>query len=180
MATLKSRAEQVRETEERSAVRNKKSSHSSSHKTGKPCAYTPNQYMAVAPYNLHRKPFLQNLTSLQFSGGVRGSVVCWGNMPQAGRKRVQVPMRSLDFFNWPNPSSRTMSLWSTKPLTEMSTRNILGGRGRPARRADNLTAICEPIVYKMWEPQHLTTLWVCSACYRDSLTFFFTIFGTLN
>jgi hypothetical protein len=30
----------------------------------------------------------------------------------------------------------------------MSTRNILRGEGRPARKADNLTAICEPIVYK--------------------------------
>jgi hypothetical protein len=47
-------------------------------------------------------------------------------MLQVGRSRVQVPMRSLDFFNWPNPSSRTMALWSSQPLTEMSTRNILG------------------------------------------------------
>jgi hypothetical protein len=39
-----------------------------------------------------------------------------------------------------------MALWSTQPLTEMSTRNIPGGEGRPARKADNLTAICEPIV----------------------------------
>jgi hypothetical protein len=30
----------------------------------------------------------------------------------------------------------------------MSTRNIPGGEGWPARKADNLTAICEPIVYK--------------------------------
>jgi hypothetical protein len=30
----------------------------------------------------------------------------------------------------------------------MSIRNIPGGEGRPARKADNLTAICEPIVYK--------------------------------
>jgi hypothetical protein len=30
------------------------------------------------------------------------------------------------FFNWPNPSSRTMALGSTQPLTEISTRNILG------------------------------------------------------
>jgi hypothetical protein len=28
----------------------------------------------------------------------------------------------------------------------MSTRNLPGGKGRPARKADNLTAICEPIV----------------------------------
>jgi hypothetical protein len=27
------------------------------------------------------------------------------------------------FFNWPNPSSRTMALGSTQPLTEMSTGN---------------------------------------------------------
>jgi hypothetical protein len=33
---------------------------------------------------------------------------------------------------------------STQTLTEMSTRNILGGKGRPARKADNLTAIYEP------------------------------------
>jgi hypothetical protein len=30
--------------------------------------------------------------------------------------------------------------------TEMSTRNLPGGKGRPARKAHNLTAICEPIV----------------------------------
>jgi hypothetical protein len=43
-----------------------------------------------------------------------------------------------------------MALGSTQPLTEMSTRNLPGGGGggkwRPARKADNLTAICEPIV----------------------------------
>jgi hypothetical protein len=43
-------------------------------------------------------------------------------------------------------SRRTMALGSTQPLTEMSTRNIPGGKGRPARGADNLTTICEPIV----------------------------------
>jgi hypothetical protein len=36
-----------------------------------------------------------------------------------------------------------MALGSTQPLTEMSTRNIPGGKGRPAHKADNLTAICE-------------------------------------
>jgi hypothetical protein len=47
-------------------------------------------------------------------------------MLQAGRSRAQVPMRSLDFFNWPNPSNCTLALGSTQPLTEISTRNILG------------------------------------------------------
>jgi hypothetical protein len=67
-------------------------------------------------------------------------------MLQAGRLRVQFPMRSLDFFNLPNPSSRTMALGSTQSVTEMSTRNLPLGKGRPAHKADNLTTICEPIV----------------------------------
>jgi hypothetical protein len=40
-----------------------------------------------------------------------------------------------------------VALWpwgSTQPLTVMSTRNLPGGKKRPARRADNLAAICEP------------------------------------
>jgi hypothetical protein len=75
---------------------------------------------------------------------------------------------------WPNPSSRTMVLGSTQPLTEMSTRNLPGGKGRPARKADNLTAVCEPIVWIMWDPQGLTTLWASTACYRDSFLFLAT------
>jgi hypothetical protein len=49
-------------------------------------------------------------------------------------------------FNWPNPSSHTMALGSTQPITEMDTRNLPEGKGRPAHGAENLTAICEPIV----------------------------------
>jgi hypothetical protein len=52
----------------------------------------------------------------------------------------------VDVFNLPNPSSLTMALGSSRPLTEMSTRNIPGGKGWLARKADILTAICEPIV----------------------------------
>jgi hypothetical protein len=63
---------------------------------------------------------------------------------QTGRSLDRIP-NEVDFFNLPNPSSRTMVLGSTQPLTEMSTRNIPGDEGRPARKAD-LTAIYEPIV----------------------------------
>jgi hypothetical protein len=45
-----------------------------------------------------------------------------------------------------NPSSHTMALESTQPLTEISTRNLPGGKKRPARGADNLAAVCEPNV----------------------------------
>jgi hypothetical protein len=39
-----------------------------------------------------------------------------------------------------------MALGPTKPLTEMSTRKNPGGKERSVCKADNLTAICEPIV----------------------------------
>jgi hypothetical protein len=96
---------------------------------------------------------------------VYGKWACGSSMLQAGRSRVPFPIRSLHFFNWPNPSSRTVALRST--LTEMSTRNLPGGNGRSTREAD-LSAICEPIVYKVWELRRLTTLWASTACYRDS------------
>jgi hypothetical protein len=41
---------------------------------------------------------------------------------------------------------------SKQPLREMSTSNLSWDKGRPARKADNLIAICESIVQKMWEP----------------------------
>jgi hypothetical protein len=55
------------------------------------------------------------------------------------------------------------ALVSTQPVTEMSTRNLPKVKGRPAPKADNLTAICEP--------RRLTTLWSSTACYRDGFTF---------
>jgi hypothetical protein len=85
--------------------------------------------------------------------GARGSVVSWGTMLRAGISRVRFPMRSFG---------------STQ---EMSMRNLPGGNGRPTRKADNFTAICEPIVQKMWEPRRLITLWASTACYRDDFTF---------
>jgi hypothetical protein len=63
-----------------------------------------------------------------------------------------------------------MALGSTHPLTDISTRNLPGSKGLSVRKADNLTAICEPIVYKMWEPRRLTTLWAFTAYYRDTFT----------
>jgi hypothetical protein len=68
-----------------------------------------------------------------------------------------------------------MALGSTQPLTEMSTRNLPGGKGLPASKAGNLTAICEPSVQKMWEPRRLTTLWASRVRYRDSFTFYYLL-----
>jgi hypothetical protein len=53
-------------------------------------------------------------------------------------------MRSLDFLNVPNPSGRTMALeGSTQRPTEMSTRNLHGGKAQPVHKADNFTAMCD-------------------------------------
>jgi hypothetical protein len=57
-----------------------------------------------------------------------------------------IPNENIEFFCWSNPSSRTVTLGSTQPLTEMSTTNLRGGKGRPARKDDHRTAICEPII----------------------------------
>jgi hypothetical protein len=46
----------------------------------------------------------------------------------------------IGFSSWPNPSSRIMGLGSTQPLTEISTRNLPGGKGGPAPKVDNPTA----------------------------------------
>jgi hypothetical protein len=60
---------------------------------------------------------------------------------------VSFPNEVTGFFNWPNLSSRTMALESTQLLTEMSIRNLPGGKGwQPKRKADNFTTICEPTV----------------------------------
>jgi hypothetical protein len=101
--------------------------------------------------------------------GVRGSVVRWGTTLQAGRSRDRIP-DEVDFFNLPNPSSRSTALRSTQPLTEMSTRNIPGGEGRPALKAGNLTAICEPIVYKNVGASTSHSPMGLTASYRDAFT----------
>jgi hypothetical protein len=110
-----------------------------------------------------RQTHYYTVYSCKIWDGARGSVFGWGTMLQAGRSPVRVP-DEVDFFNLPNPSSRTMALESTQTLTEMSTRNLPGVTKRPARRADNLTAACEPNACKLWEPQPLTTLRGTTAC----------------
>jgi hypothetical protein len=61
-----------------------------------------------------------------------------------------------------------MTLVWSQPLTEMSTRNLPGGKDWLVHKADNLTAICEQTAYKICKPRHLTTQWACAACYKNS------------
>jgi hypothetical protein len=56
-----------------------------------------------------------------------------------------IPGKFIGVFNWPNLCSRTMILGSTWCVTEISNKNLPGGKGRSARKAD-VTVIFEPII----------------------------------
>jgi hypothetical protein len=60
---------------------------------------------------------------------------------QTERLRVRFQIRALDFsIDLILPASN-MTLGSTQPLKEMSTRNLPSGKRRSVSKADNLTAI---------------------------------------
>jgi hypothetical protein len=46
-------------------------------------------------------------------------------------------------------------------------------KGWLASKANYLTAICDPTVYRMWKSRHQTTLSVSMTCHRDN--FFFSV-----
>jgi hypothetical protein len=78
------------------------------------------------------------------------------------RSPIQVP-DEVDLFNLPNASNRIITLRSSQPLTEMSIRNLPGGKKRPACKADELVAVCEPNVWKCGT-LNLPTLKASTAC----------------
>jgi hypothetical protein len=79
-------------------------------------------------------------------------------MLKTGRSLVRFLFEVIGIFNRRNPSDRTVALVPTQPLTEISTRNLLG--------TDNLAATCKPILEKVWELRRFTTLWPSMDCYR--------------
>jgi hypothetical protein len=74
--------------------------------------------------------------------GALCSVIGWGTKLQAGKAM----MNSLGFFNLPNPSSRTEAQGSIQLISGFNSRNLRRVKGRPARKAGNLSAICQPVV----------------------------------
>jgi hypothetical protein len=82
-------------------------------------------------------------------------------MLRPGRSRVRFPIGSLNFSSDVILTAAHWPWGSTQTLREISTRNLTEDKGRPARKA-----VCEPIVYKIWEPRRLTSLWTSTSCHR--------------
>jgi hypothetical protein len=74
------------------------------------------------------RQLLEHISPSSLQRGAWSSVVGWGTILQAGRSRIRIPMRSLEFFSWLNPSSHTVALKLTQPLKEISTGFFLGLR----------------------------------------------------
>jgi hypothetical protein len=61
---------------------------------------------------------------------------------------ILFPIRSMDIFNLPTHSSRTMALGSTPSLTQENTRNLLECKERPERKRDEVAGVGENIAMR--------------------------------
>jgi hypothetical protein len=79
------------------------------------------------PPNTRQEPFPFSQTSSLWSSE-RCSCAC---EHYATNRKIagSIPEEVIALFNWPNPSSRTMTLGLTQALTEMSTRDLPGVKG---------------------------------------------------
>jgi hypothetical protein len=84
-----------------------------------------------------------------------------------------MPGDVIGVFNRTNPSSRTVALWSTLPLTGMSTRNLSSDKGLPAREPDTVSRLAGM-------PRRLTTLWASKGYYKGRFFFLFIISPNLS
>jgi hypothetical protein len=93
-----------------------------------------------------------------------GRTVTW-------RSRVQFQIKWLNLFSLHNPYSRNVVLGWTRSSREMSVENFPGNKLPKVLIAHKLTPISQPIVYKIWHPQCLTTLSGATTCHNDGLSF---------
>jgi hypothetical protein len=93
-------------------------------------------------------------------------------MLQAGSSPVRVP-DEVDLFNLPNPSSRSMALGSTRPLTEMSTRNLSGGKSGRRLELTSLPQSVSRMSENVGSSTSRNSIGL-HGMYRDTFTFTFT------
>jgi hypothetical protein len=67
------------------------------------------------------------------------------------------------------PAALGLGVYSATNRNEYQKKKkmLLRSRARPVRRTDKPTAITEPTVWTVWDPQHLITLQAFTACYED-------------
>jgi hypothetical protein len=84
-----------------------------------------------------------------------------------------IPDEVIGFFSLYLNLAAALLPWDWFSLWQKWVPGIfLAGKAWPPRKRDNLTAICEPVVQKMWDPWRLTTLLASTACYRGSFIFY--------
>jgi hypothetical protein len=77
--------------------------------------------------------YIQSITSQKRA---RSSIVGWSTILQTRSSLVPFPIRPLDFLIYLILPAALWPWESTQPLTEMSTRNLPGDKGRLARKVD--------------------------------------------
>jgi hypothetical protein len=103
--------------------------------------------------------FYSKKNELAWVGGTRWRSD-WGTALQTGSSGESIPDGVIGIFHWHNPSGRTMTLGSSQPLIEMSTRNITWGKGGRCVGLITLPPSCADCL-KIWEPQPPGTLRAC-------------------
>ena len=124
------------------------------------------------PQNTSTKSVLSKLNLFQFThlsktitGGTRWRI--WLSHCATSRKNLCLtPGRVIGIFYWLNPSGRTTALGWTQPLTEMSTRDLSGGKGG---RCVRLRAL-PPLRADCLEILGASVSRIPVGLYRDSLT----------
>jgi hypothetical protein len=97
------------------------------------------------------------------------NVVCLRHYATSQRVLGSNPYKDIGFISLPNPSNRAVILVATQSLTEMSIRKLSGSKRWPACVAEDLTAICDRIFHKVWEPRVSQPYEPSTAYYRDIL-----------